>query len=649
GRWEAPRRRRACRERRSSEAPAGAALAASTMGSTRAAGGPGHPPDGEVRDALRGVMGQLLEEQEKRLLKAIKGLLDASLAQYDLSSAVPQDAPEYGTLHCGLGGVAADKPAPGCPMEAAALPESTMSKMNSGSVFQILTRPVGMASPASRDKAGPAARRGGVRSFEDARARELLQSGLWQKKTLPDMTARLSSDSPPVCASKSEARGDCCPVPVPSDRGESMTCPELPSMPLDVDEDPPESPSPKVGPQRTQAPARAGGPGGPDGGHAAELEARRGPRGPRPVGGEFSDLVGAVPAPSGDVPAGSCGSGSPRQLGPGLSWMPRGLQPALPPLLQRYSSSSCTEGGQEEAPSESGRAADDSGARSQSTARSFQYSLPLSECSYRGMRLVTTEVNPTPSNNLLFTGQREGASSPRAAVPLGSEGPAAGAHLGAAAGADGAPSASACDASAGGAGRADWGEQEPTSSLATIGKPSRPRWSLPDGAAAAEEGAPTVQKLRQRREDGLLGAVVHKPPALDPASSCYSAADELSSEQGVGAPLWLRLCGTLPWRRGGCAAGRRGGPQAAYSLLVLALTALAACFFAASALGCSAEGCQSTGGLALATGSLLGLLALRRLEQSSVLGSSDALLVAYAQRQQIVEPWARAMRIEGQV
>jgi hypothetical protein len=48
--------------------------------------------------------------------------------------------------------------------------------------------------------------------------------------------------------------------------------------------------------------------------------------------------------------------------------------------------------------------------------------------------------------------------------------------------------------------------------------------------------------------------------------------------------------------------------------------------------------------LTLAIGSLLGLLALRTLSSSGVLGSSEAWLVAYARRQEITKDWSVAMK-----
>jgi hypothetical protein len=92
--------------------------------------------------------------------------------------------------------------------------------------------------------------------------------------------------------------------------------------------------------------------------------------------------------------------------------------------------------------------------------------------------------------------------------------------------------------------------------------------------------------------------------------------------------------------------------RAACRLCALSSLAAIACFFGFAAVfiqlgpgGATASaGYGQVSDLVLTVGSLLGLLTLRALETSGILGGPEALLAAYARRQEVADAWSRAMR-----
>jgi hypothetical protein len=119
----------------------------------------------------------------------------------------------------------------------------------------------------------------------------------------------------------------------------------------------------------------------------------------------------------------------------------------------------------------------------------------------------------------------------------------------------------------------------------------------------------------------------------------------LEVEGEVSAPLWLRICGTLPWTQSSAL-------HACYRSLVLASMAVIVCFLVFAAVYAPAGSCErevclgyvQIADLALAVGSLVGLLSIQSLASFGVLGNSESILVAYARRQDITAAWSAAMR-----
>ncbi|CAK0791909.1 unnamed protein product [Prorocentrum cordatum] len=159
----------------------------------------------------------------------------------------------------------------------------------------------------------------------------------------------------------------------------------------------------------------------------------------------------------------------------------------------------------------------------------------------------------------------------------------------------------------------------------------------------------TVQTVRHQREDGLVEAMVNDQGSLVSDGS-FCTVDSLGPEGHVSAPLWLRICGILPWGQRGVTTS--SALRSCYWHLVLVSVVLIVCFLAFAAVyapsgSCKHEAClgyaQITD-LALAVGSLLGLLAMQSLSSLGILGSAESILVAYARRQEITGAWSAAVR-----
>jgi len=121
--------------------------------------------------------------------------------------------------------------------------------------------------------------------------------------------------------------------------------------------------------------------------------------------------------------------------------------------------------------------------------------------------------------------------------------------------------------------------------------------------------------------------------------------DSMAVEDEVSAPLWLRICGTLPW-------SQAAALHTCYRSLVLASMALIVCFLVFAAVyapsgSCEREVCLGyvqIADLALAVGSLVGLLSMQSLASLGILGNSESILVAYARRQDLTAAWSAAAR-----
>ncbi|CAK0792913.1 unnamed protein product [Prorocentrum cordatum] len=154
----------------------------------------------------------------------------------------------------------------------------------------------------------------------------------------------------------------------------------------------------------------------------------------------------------------------------------------------------------------------------------------------------------------------------------------------------------------------------------------------------------TVQTVRQGREDGLVEEMVQSQD-LGTAMGPTLSIDSMAVEDEVSAPLWLRICGTLPW-------SQAAALHTCYRSLVLASMALIVCFLVFAAVyapsgSCEREVCLGyvqIADLALAVGSLVGLLSMQSLASLGILGNSESILVAYARRQDITAAWSAAMR-----
>mmetsp|Transcript_80250 Transcript_80250/g.221916 ORF Transcript_80250/g.221916 Transcript_80250/m.221916 type:complete len:832 (+) Transcript_80250:25-2520(+) len=131
-------------------------------------------------------------------------------------------------------------------------------------------------------------------------------------------------------------------------------------------------------------------------------------------------------------------------------------------------------------------------------------------------------------------------------------------------------------------------------------------------------------------------------------SSCASEADSAakSAERRMASPLWLRLCGVLPWSHTALARCCRG------TAIILQVAAVCLCVAGlvwvqlTASPQCEHRICMQflpLCDLVLALGSFLGLFFLRSLSHSDILGGSESVLVSYARQQGVVTNWKEAM------
>uniref|UniRef100_A0A7S0FMU9 Uncharacterized protein n=1 Tax=Pyrodinium bahamense TaxID=73915 RepID=A0A7S0FMU9_9DINO len=209
------------------------------------------------------------------------------------------------------------------------------------------------------------------------------------------------------------------------------------------------------------------------------------------------------------------------------------------------------------------------------------------------------------------------------------------------------------DLAAASAGLADAG-------LAARVRPPHGAGAHPGSASTGNRGEPPVLAIRgvlpEEAEGSEQGSAQSESQAGD--------EDPLGGpgEWGVTSPLLLRIWGVLPWdgeffaEEWGLLAilSRHWRPSALYqhTVLVLAIGAagesLANCGAAVnSASDMPGQSVHFWLGLAdavVAVGALAGLLASRRLAHTHTLGSTDSLLVEYAQRDGLVLAWHRTCR-----
>jgi len=129
-----------------------------------------------------------------------------------------------------------------------------------------------------------------------------------------------------------------------------------------------------------------------------------------------------------------------------------------------------------------------------------------------------------------------------------------------------------------------------------------------------------------------------------------SAARLPEVQKQLGSPLWLRLCGILPWEFAGAATWLYWG-----ATVLLGAGAVAVCaerLAGAQAAATESAACEigiclqfaECSDLTLAVGGLLGTLVSLMLAKAKLLGSCDAVLVTYARRQGVAPRWAEAAR-----
>jgi len=180
-----------------------------------------------------------------------------------------------------------------------------------------------------------------------------------------------------------------------------------------------------------------------------------------------------------------------------------------------------------------------------------------------------------------------------------------------------------------------------------------------------------VQSVRLAREDELIELTQSDPGvcsledvASDAGDCCDTArgddptpsrrTPQMVPERYVGCPLWLRVCGILPWERSSALNLHRQQLASAnrYTLLALAVLALIVCTqqMVHGQSNISDKNCQEgkyhdlqqLSDLVIALGSLIGLVAIWAVPNCNLLGNSGALLVACARRQGVVEAWSKS-------